>query len=69
MDHTPPFILPSGGKNNGELPMHSVESIELIAQDGTRLRGLHYFVENPRARIVVASATGVPQAFYRHFAR
>lgn len=48
--------------------MSSETSIQLTAADGTQLHGNHFHTEQPKARIVVASATGVPQRFYRQFA-
>ncbi|WP_100642488.1 alpha/beta fold hydrolase [Alteromonas facilis] len=36
--------------------------------DGTDIRGYIYQAESPKAIIIVASATGVPQEFYRKFA-
>jgi len=48
--------------------MNSIDNIELRACDGVTLCGMHYCVAQPKARIVIASATGVPQGFYKHFA-
>lgn len=44
--------------------------VPLIAADGYRLSALRYPATMPaRGRLVVAGATGVPQGFYRRFAR
>jgi predicted alpha/beta hydrolase len=40
----------------------------VTAPDGYRLGAYRYPADSPRARIVVAGATGVPQRFYRRFA-
>jgi predicted alpha/beta hydrolase len=45
------------------------QAVILTAQDGVKLAALRYPAgAGPRGRIVVASATGVPQGFYRRFA-
>lgn len=46
------------------------EALTLTAADGYALAAARYAVPNapPRAHLVVAGATGVPQAFYRRFA-
>jgi predicted alpha/beta hydrolase len=46
------------------------ETTGLIAADGYALSALRYAAvgESPRAQLVVAGATGVPQGFYRRFA-
>ncbi len=38
------------------------------ATDGYALSGRHYQGQNAQAKLVIASATGVPQGFYRQFA-
>jgi predicted alpha/beta hydrolase len=43
-------------------------TFHVIASDGYRLAARRYSVPEPRARIVMAGATGVPQGFYRRFA-
>ena len=43
-------------------------AFHVIASDGYRLAARRYSVPEPRARIVMAGATGVPQGFYRRFA-
>ena len=46
-----------------------INTIHFPAQDGYTLTGVVYTPEKPaKAQIVVASATGVPQQFYRRFA-
>jgi predicted alpha/beta hydrolase len=40
----------------------------VTAADGYVLGATRYPADDPRARIVMAGATGVPQRFYRHFA-
>jgi predicted alpha/beta hydrolase len=46
----------------------AIANIQMVTEDQTRLRGMYYSVEKPSHIIVVASATGVPQGFYKHFA-
>ncbi len=43
-------------------------SFSVTAADGYVLGATRYPADDPRARIVMAGATGVPQRFYRHFA-
>ncbi|MEY4170718.1 MAG: hypothetical protein RLZ94_1791, partial [Actinomycetota bacterium] len=43
-------------------------SFSVTAPDGYVLGATRYPADDPRARIVMAGATGVPQRFYRHFA-
>ena len=43
-------------------------TFHVTASDGYRLAARRYSVPEPRARIVMAGATGVPQGFYRRFA-
>ena len=51
------------------IPTHSGQTLTLVAQDGYRLGAVFYRAHgNETARIVVGSATGVPQGFYRRFA-
>lgn len=46
-----------------------IEDMTLVASDGYRLSARHYPADGPpRARLVVAGATGVPQGYYRRFA-
>lgn len=46
------------------------ESMHFVAEDGYMLSGMLYSAEKQsKASIVVGSATGVPQGFYRHFAQ
>lgn len=46
-----------------------VESVQFLAEDGYSLSGKLYRTPSvAKANIVVACATGVPQAFYRRFA-
>jgi len=47
----------------------SKKPIELHAADGLKLTGYHFANENPRAAILVCSATAVTQRFYFPFAR
>ena len=45
------------------------QPLQLLAADGYRLGALHYpAAGQPKARLIVAGATGVPQRFYAHFA-
>lgn len=50
-------------------PAHEIpEPQPLVAADGYRLGALHYPPAGlPKARLIVAGATGVPQRFYGHF--
>jgi predicted alpha/beta hydrolase len=51
------------------LAPHAPESLQLDAVDGYRLGALHYRPSGqPKGRLIVAGATGVPQRFYGHFA-
>ena len=60
--------------HNANLPVHSSNQfekqlIQFPATDGYLLSGSLYHPKNPaKASILVACATGVPQAFYRRFA-
>jgi predicted alpha/beta hydrolase len=48
---------------------HAPEPLQLIAADGYRLGALQYTpTGQPKGRLIVAGATGVPQRFYGHFA-
>lgn len=50
-------------------PPRPPQPVALRAADGYRLAALRYRpAERPRARLIVAGATGVPQRFYRRFA-
>ena len=50
-------------------PAPTPEPLQLLAADGYRLGALHYpAAGQPKGRIIVAGATGVPQRFYAHFA-
>ena len=50
-------------------PTHAPEPLQLIAADGYRLGALHYApAGQPKGRLIVAGATGVPQGFYKRFA-
>ncbi len=40
----------------------------ITTQDGYPLAASHYSADKPKANIILAGATGVPQAFYRRFA-
>ena len=42
--------------------------LTLTAADGYQLAGTLYPASQPRGQILVGSATGVPQGFYRRFA-
>lgn len=44
------------------------QTIHFSTADGYTLTGTLYRPQHPKASIVVSSATGVPQAFYRRFA-
>ena len=44
------------------------EAITLPALDGYPLTATLYHAPQPRAQLVIAGATGVPQGFYRRFA-
>ena len=48
---------------------HTPESVSLQAADGYRLAALRYPAQGPgKGNLLMASATGVPQRFYRRFA-
>lgn len=53
---------------NAPARQQNIEALTLTASDGTELAALRYHAPSPRGHIVVASATGVPQGFYRRFA-
>ena len=42
--------------------------ITLTTEDGTNIAVTHYPASAPKAKLVIAGATGVPQGFYRRFA-
>ncbi|PYC21860.1 alpha/beta hydrolase [Aquipseudomonas alcaligenes] len=44
------------------------EELQLAAADGYPLRATLYHAPQPRARLLIGGATGVPQGFYRRFA-
>ncbi|GIZ12674.1 alpha/beta fold hydrolase [Pseudomonas sp. NCCP-436] len=44
------------------------ETLPLLALDDYQLSANRYHAEQPRAQLLVAGATGVPQGFYRRFA-
>lgn len=45
------------------------EKVQFQALDGYQLSGINYHpAHSPQAKIIIASATGVPQLFYRRFA-
>lgn len=47
----------------------SVKQVQFYTEDGYGLQGRYYVpVEPAKAKILIACATGVPQAFYRRFA-
>ncbi|MDC0602455.1 alpha/beta fold hydrolase [Aliiglaciecola sp.] len=48
--------------------MGEYEQVRFAASDGFSLSGRNYSAKQPKAIIVVASATGVPQRFYQKFA-
>jgi predicted alpha/beta hydrolase len=49
--------------------MPQAQDIELVTQDKTRIAAKLYATDGtPRAKLIVAGATGVPQGFYRAFA-
>lgn len=46
------------------------QSLTLVASDGYRLAAIRYPAQGEvRGHLIMAGATGVPQPFYRHFAR
>ena len=51
-------------------PEHAIhrEELNLKAGDGYPLRAVLYHAPEPRARLLIGGATGVPQGFYRRFA-
>ena len=58
---------PSGTET---IPQHHDESLVVYAEDGTPIAATRFRPGvAPAARLVIASATGVPRAFYRRFAR
>jgi predicted alpha/beta hydrolase len=44
------------------------ETLPLLALDDYPLAATRYHAEQPRAQLLIAGATGVPQGFYRRFA-
>lgn len=48
---------------------YSTEKISFYAEDGYPLAGILYHCPKPKATLIIANATGVPQAFYRRFAQ
>mgnify|MGYP002732720979 CR=1 FL=1 len=48
---------------------HSSEQVSFYCHDGYALTGQLYPASSAIAHIIVAGATGVPQQFYKHFAR
>jgi predicted alpha/beta hydrolase len=46
----------------------TTENLTLPAKDGYQLAATLYSAAQPRGRLIVAAATGVPQGFYRRFA-
>ncbi|WP_395344663.1 alpha/beta fold hydrolase [Ningiella sp. W23] len=46
----------------------SIASVQLRTQDDTALRAMVYQAYRPKAQIVLAGATGVPQRFYQRYA-
>jgi predicted alpha/beta hydrolase len=50
--------------------MHSTEPFSLVTPDGQTLAATRYWVDaqQPKAVVVIAGATAVPQQFYRRFA-
>ena len=48
--------------------MREPAPFSMTAVDGYLLGATYYPTDDPRARIVMAGATGVAQRFYRHFA-
>lgn len=46
----------------------AAEPLTLTTGDGAVLSAYRYPSENPQATVVIASAMGVPQSYYRHFA-
>ena len=49
--------------------LSSIQKIQFKALDGYMLHGMLYAAQHKaKATIVIASATGVPQQFYRRFA-
>lgn len=58
--------------NQTTVDQHTIEckKVQFKAEDGYVLSGYQYLVQkNPvRAQLIMANATGVPQAFYRRFA-
>jgi predicted alpha/beta hydrolase len=51
-----------------ESPNIRREELQLSARDGYPLRATLYHAPQPRARLLIGGATGVPQGFYRRFA-
>jgi len=47
----------------------SIESFELCTQDNTSISAKQYLCNAPKAQIVIAGATGVPQGFYARYAK
>lgn len=51
--------------------MNQSQSIQLVTDDGVTIHGYHYSCasSSPKAFILIAGATGVPQRFYRSYAQ
>ena len=58
----------STNRAGGHTPDVEPMTDQVTAADGYRLAVRRYSAPDPRARIVMAGATGVPQGFYRRFA-
>jgi predicted alpha/beta hydrolase len=53
---------------NHDRPTILSEAVALAARDGYPLTATLYHAREPRAQLLIAGATGVPQGFYRRFA-
>lgn len=53
---------------NHDRPTIRSETVPLAARDGYPLTATLYHAPQPRAQLLIAGATGVPQGFYRRFA-
>ena len=63
-----PVASVSTNRAGGHTPDVEPMTYQVTAADGYRLGVRRYSAPDPRARIVMAGATGVPQGFYRRFA-
>lgn len=64
------FVAPLHGAREYAAPAVEVKDVTLVTADSYALGATRYDpLTPPRARLIVAGATGVPQRFYRRFAQ